>query len=528
MSTILATTPSALRESNIFGQSPLHLAVHHPSCLRVLIKAAGGDESLLNTLDADSRSPLDYGMLQFGIESLDSVELLLEADCAVRQTADRLFETRDDKWKPIIEAMKDRRERLKDLAIKVFDDDEIKAWGLEEGTVLDGDAAAVWRLLLDRGISVPQALSPVRQDCQRCNYTMYHQVFRPRQLEDLWTLGFRDINMLDDEGRPPLMDWRWDVVNGHYEPKCEWLINHGANLEEPLRRKGQVKPEAQSITVCHNLFRQLGINFMRNERSHAYYEAQGRTAPGYLVENIGSGRIVIERLLMPTLDDACGCKCSRRGCTPFIWFLKFLPASGVGEDSFPWEPHEWSTETRPHSLAGLIKEFTAAFGSTMSQGHLSEAVRCLTHTALGLKHTCCEAAIMRSPIISSVLDPDNRQLMSAEEKEELEFEQASLIVLLDSLVTEFEEKSQEDRGGAPLWRANPAEFWIQVWAARMDGVIADLDGADLTQEEIRAAEDVGVEWKSPQPEKPTSNWRPRYTLTLDEFKEEVDRIMSEC
>lgn len=460
--------------------------------------------------------------------SLESVRILLEADCAVWQSKRWLpGAINDDKWRPFFKAMKDRRERLKHLAIKTFSDEEIEACGIEKNTVLDGNAVVVWRLLLDKGISVPQALSPVHPAHEGCKYTTYHHVWPPRRLEELWTLGFRGINMLDDEGKPPLMDWKWDAMHPTYEPRYEWLINHGANLEEPLRRKGQVKPEAQSITVCHNLFRQIGTDFLRRKRAEAYHEAQRPTVPGYWVKNIESGQVVIERLLPSTLGDACGCKCSSGGCTPFVWFLKFLPAISVGE-SYAWAPREWPTETRPNCLADSIKEFTEAFGSTMSQCHLSEAVRCLTHTALGVKHTCCEAAIMRSPIMSSFLDPDNRQHMSAEEKYEVESEQASLIDLLDNLVAEFEEKSQEDRGGAPLWRADPAEFWTQVWETRMDSVIADLDGSDLTQEEIRSAEDVGVEWKSPMPERPASKRRPNYDLTLDEFKEEVDRIMSEC
>ncbi|KAF7533264.1 hypothetical protein G7054_g7203 [Neopestalotiopsis clavispora] len=530
VSTILSTKPSAIRERNIFGQSPLHLAVHHPSCLRLLIKAIGADRSLLNILDADSESPLDYVMKRWGTESLESVKILLESDCAIWRGHVRYFKTTGDRWKPIIEAMKNRRERLKYLAIKELNDDEIEAFGLRRKTVLDGNAAVVWKLLLDKGITVPQALRPSHPMLDRYNCSMYHQVYRVEELADLWTLDFREINMLDKDGMPPLMDWRLDVYNRGYELKCEWLLNHGANLEEPLRRKGRLDVETQPITVCHNLFRLLGVKFLRHKSSEAHYRAQ-HGAPSPLIGNVGtdstSRQAVIEKLLSSTVDDACGCKCSRKGCTPFLWFLKYLPIYGDGQQGPSWTHAEWPNDNRPCYLGNSIEVFTESFASSMSQDHLSEAIRCLTHAALGVKHTCCEAAIMRSWSISSALDPANRQHMSAEEQDEFESEQASLIDLLDSLVAEFEEQSLEDRDGEPLWRADPVEFWIRIWVARMNGVIEDLDGADLTSEEIRAAEDIGVEWKSPKPERPPSTKRHLGRLTFEEFKDEVDRIMSE-
>ncbi|KAF2993642.1 hypothetical protein E8E14_000389 [Neopestalotiopsis sp. 37M] len=316
---ILATKSSALQERSIFGQSPLHLAAHQPSCLRLLINAIGGDKSLLNVLDAGSKSPLDYVMNDREPKSLESLKPLLEADCAIWQSNWSINIVGSyKKWELCIEAMKNRRERLKHLAIKVFDDIEIETHGLEGETVLDGKAAVVWRLLLDKGITVPQSLSPVRRYFERQNHTMYHQVKSVRELEKLWMLNFRDINMLDDGGMPPLMNWRLDVFDRGYETRCECLV------------------------------------------------------------------------------------------------------------------------------------------------------------------------------------------------------------------AEFEEKSLEDRDGEPLWRADPAEFWVEVWASRMNGVIEGLDGANLTSEEIRAAENIGVEWKSPKPERPPSTKRPRHSLTFEEFEEEVDSIMREC
>ncbi|ETS86658.1 hypothetical protein PFICI_00486 [Pestalotiopsis fici W106-1] len=530
VSAILATTPSALRESNIFGQSPLHLAIHHPSCLKVLIKANGVDESLLNILDADSRSPLDRAMINSITGFHESTKILLEADCAVWQNDLHFFEATDDNWKPIIEAMLNRRERLKHLAMKVFSKEEIEACGLEENAVLDGNAATVYQLLLDKGIAVPQALIPVRPGFKARSYSMYHLIHHDEgQLEDLWTLGFRDINMLNNESIPPLMDWRYDPSDADYMPRYEWFINHGANVEEPVRRQGRLDVETQSITVGHNLFRLVGTIFLSEMISVAHWRGDGEILRN-MKKDLESGRAVIEKLLRSTLDDACGCKCSRAGCTPFVWFLKYLPVLGEVWESDPWTNRLWPTESQPQRLADAMLLFTETFGSIMSQCHLSEALRCLTHTALKVKHTCCEAEVMRSPFMVSPLDPDNRQHMSTAEKEELESEQASLIDLLDSLVAEFELKSQEERDGTPLWRANPAEFWIQVWAAKMDSVLTDLDGADLTREEIRAAEDVGVNWQSPRPERPARERLPRrFYLSFEEFKDEVDQIMAgEC
>ncbi|KAK1765206.1 hypothetical protein QBC33DRAFT_174916 [Phialemonium atrogriseum] len=69
-----------------------------------------------------------------------------------------------------------------------------------------------------------------------------------------------------------------------------------------------------------------------------------------------------------------------------------------------------------------------------------------------------------------------------------------MLELLEELVKVFERRMAvilaEDTGGASRF----SEFWQGYWVDRMDAELARLNGSNLSEEERRKAEELGVVW----------------------------------
>lgn len=116
----------------------------------------------------------------------------------------------------------------------------------------------------------------------------------------------------------------------------------------------------------------------------------------------------------------------------------------------------------------------------------------------------------------------------SEEIDEINSEQSSLLSLFADLVDEFKQVAFEDQGGGePLIVGDAEEFWIRRWFPRITETLDNLDGDDLTQEEISAAEAIGVVW-GPQPIQTTA---PEDDMPLRDSPEwvmsEMEKIMNE-
>ena len=134
-------------------------------------------------------------------------------------------------------------------------------------------------------------------------------------------------------------------------------------------------------------------------------------------------------------------------------------------------------------------------------------------------HTCC--------------DFDHRvyfyheSLCTLEEVEEINSEQQPLLTLFENILVEFDEFAYVDQDGVPLIVHDPEEFWMRRWLPRMEEILADLDGNDITAEEVSAAEAMGVKWY-PQPaqeEEVRRKWEDRWSLEY--VMRELKKILNE-
>src|SRR5438094_8378310 len=76
---LLSRYPNTLEERNQFGHTPLHIAIHHPPCLRLIAMASA--PFMLNAEDAFKRSPLEHAC---GKNCTESAQILLAAGCSIR------------------------------------------------------------------------------------------------------------------------------------------------------------------------------------------------------------------------------------------------------------------------------------------------------------------------------------------------------------------------------------------------------------------------------------------------------------
>lgn len=141
----------------------------------------------------------------------------------------------------------------------------------------------------------------------------------------------------------------------------------------------------------------------------------------------------------------------------------------------------------------------------------SSAIRCLTFSALGITHTCCDQKLFEPVYLTDV------------EIDEIHEEQGHLLALLEELLEEFEPRvtavlSKSDRPDELIG------FLEGYWLNRMTEVLESLDGDDISEEERQAARNIGVIWDDPQP---LVSSNPYDKETIEYWYYELDQIESE-
>ncbi|KAI0100965.1 hypothetical protein GGR51DRAFT_563615 [Nemania sp. FL0031] len=81
---------------------------------------------------------------------------------------------------------------------------------------------------------------------------------------------------------------------------------------------------------------------------------------------------------------------------------------------------------------------------------------------------------------------------TSEEIDEINLEQNALLGLVADLISEFQQVAFDDQNGAHVIASHPEEFWIRRWLPRITEILDDLNGDDLTSEEILAVEAIGL------------------------------------
>ncbi|KAI0856008.1 hypothetical protein F4860DRAFT_519236 [Xylaria cubensis] len=475
---ILRRHPESLAEVNDFGHTPLHLAIGHPTCLRLILEASGS--SILENRDAENLIPLDYACYS---SYRESVLLLLASGSRIRSKT--LYLCDESCRNDVFIALKQRRHELKRLALDNLTETEAESLRLYDNTVLNSNVVKVLELLQGRGVSIP---SHLYDEGEVYHKNCYRQVDYRNIFDQLWALGFRDIDDFNHIGELP--------VTEHSEPDAlRWLIEHGADYWTPYNERSGSLRITDSVTPTH--FMLAGIGLQLNSR---------RKSPG----SLETFQWLVEKLLPVRVGDECSCICSVGGCKPLKGFW-----DGRMTSRYSYSRYAPTLEDPTRICVNFIK----AFQTCLHQDDLALLVRRLTFDSLELRHTCCD--------ISYAVWENTRWRCITEEIDEINSEQSALLSLFADLMSYFEEVAFDDQGGMPLIASDPEEFWIRRWLPRITETLESLNRSDLTPEEKSAAEAIGVVW-GPHPVHTTAceevspwDYTPEYVMR------EMEKIMNE-
>lgn len=457
----------------MFGQTPLHLAVGRPTCLRLLLQGPGS--ALLDQPDFSGYTPLEYAALCCNESCSASVVVMLESDCRVPNQFSRIFSKLCKTCKrELLKHIRNRRERLKRFALEKLPAAESSVLGLNQAAILDSKTNLVTQALEKRGYEIPSPLRldmcppdmVCRFDAPNVEYNLYQSVsmFHQSPLNTLFgtnfdallELGFRDFEDPPSVGLSPLLSWltrplyvspaECDDWEANRIKACIWLIEHGANLWDTIS-------EDIPATTAHYLYGSL-----------YFWE------PRIPIPPLGRLKVQFLTNTLSTHDvrDGCHCRCALGGCSPFVWFLK----RGTGPDNPWWGRYE-------HGTFDEFPSFLHRWKPIISLEQLRSAVRFLTFELLGVRHTC-------SHDYTKVDKP------TADEIEELMSEDAWLVELLEDLIEKFESELQsfitpDDPLGMP--------FWATQWPERMKEVLAQLSEYKMEEDELLSAQQLGVTWR---------------------------------
>lgn len=468
---LLTNHHDTINEINLLHQTPLHLAVGHPSCVALLLKASGS--KLINLPDSEGRRPMEYALFrclfdtrtgdkQYHDGSLRShgdtgLNVLLNADCMITKIeswpVDRYHSKRSlcvECLREVLEHLVRRRERLKGLAANRLPRMQAKALGVFSPSVLDSNVIRVIQALDQWGISVPPSLQVSGSDREgRDEMTSaYHKFYGPVSFSTLWSLGFRDLDIPDMDGLTPLMSWckkyGWDMTDTEAS-RCSWSIERGADL-------WKLAPDGVS-TIVHEL-----------------YSTIGQMSPPPEGNDEDSRRHVFNltrKLSHRDPRDNCHCACSPGGCTPFVRYLQAVFR----------QPYIDS----PSRLIEKLPRIMTETHTSVTKGQMLFAIRYFTFEMLGIRHTCCHAN-----------SQDFHLHRQNEEVDELRQEDGFLVARLEDLVADFE--VELDQMVQERYVNKRVSFWHDYWLPRMQKVLESIESAGIEGPDKAAAEEIGVVW----------------------------------
>lgn len=366
-----------MQEENLLRQTPLHIAVHKPHRLFLLLPTSSF--TLLDKQDSAGFSPLDYALAESEnadrhIQSADN-NGACRSDCDCTRSLDLILEAALE-FPQILEPHRELGDGVG--SEKAYDAYERYMENCRDKLRLE----------------TLQALKEAGMKPAKATLTPFPGTYEEGIIESTRGPGI---------DKPSLTD-RWRICRQFYlhhqkrkstrAPARQGLIHVGpvsASLA-PNESLGFVKglPNLGDDPNC-------GLRMFQNRPSHSLTRA-GHGKSHYASFDLGKKLGLdtsqvsalddsffsrhLESLLLKNAADHCDCACSERGCTQFVYFLKgfvaFLqpPARGPGTSS--------------QLLAR--SETMARIGPRVSADHHRAAVRFFAFEALGLAHTCCNAS----------------------------------------------------------------------------------------------------------------------------------------
>lgn len=474
---LLRTDPECLEERAYrSGQTPFHLAVGYPECLQILVERSN-PRHLVQT-DNSGYTVLGYAILlsetlcgqrenqdEASCRCTLSLRILLEGGCPVIPHRD--FRSGNDETViacaskhckiQLAKSLLQRRQKLKLIAQQSLSTPETDSFSLHRPVVLDIYATQIDEILRERRyIEFGPLATYVEDDTVKNspihhNRSIYHELFTAEDASIYFNLGFYDITNFQVliKRWKPTMYWTMFTIS---LPFVKWLLDHDVPICEWVQHWS---PPWTGYIADSFILATFGAEGLRNRCACEGDEE--------LVRELE------ERMLMDDSVDKCICRCSLRGCTPFVVRLKHMRLVDGDIDT-----------------AATLTTYLKEYGNKLRREQYYAAIRLITFDALGIAHTCmCRVEFPRILRI---------QKLDAEEIEEIQDEYAKLLELLESLIGEFEKHAFETFDAATDGLDSMINFWNGYWVRRMSEVRSELSRAGEANK--MAAEDLGVVWGS--------------------------------
>ncbi|KAI1271258.1 hypothetical protein F5Y07DRAFT_404568 [Xylaria sp. FL0933] len=501
---IISLYPSTLLEKNLLHQTPFHLAADKPRILRHLIAAAGSQE--LDQQDSEGYYALDYAIFLAsslclkgnpwepcsGCSCCEGVEIFLCSGW--RYSLDFMLSDFPDDLSymarlKVIDHIVSERQGLKSLGRRFLPSTDIDHYGLNEPSILDTHAARVARLLLRDNISIPASiLATLPALFDNPSHWMddggvYHGI-QPfvyktesetesfiQSVQFLYDKGFHDVNEVNAGGHSPLSSHVFHLRPGRSLSYALWLINHGANILQPFPVADPKEPygyrygtrTVAQFLICGNL---IITKTLRNAR-----EAESCSQLVSLVAPLD-------------IHDECRCQCIEEGCHTLKAFFRELWQYDEITRGRRYEPKVPIDSTSIDDIAETISDILQMLALDLSKWDrvIMLGLRYFTFEALELQHTCCRV-------------PWKESALSEKEIAEIEEEHRERLNLLEVLLEDFQIaycnfKNPDEKGD------KFTSFLTEEWSPRMQEALVGLEAIQLTAEEKKKAEEIGVRWQS--------------------------------
>ncbi|KAK1500434.1 hypothetical protein CABS01_10158, partial [Colletotrichum abscissum] len=141
----------------------------------------------------------------------------------------------------------------------------------------------------------------------------------------------------------------------------------------------------------------------------------------------------------------------------------------------------------------------------------------LTFEALDLVHSCC-STFSQAKLGTAWTEMDNAEIIE---------DQGFLLDLHEKLVAEFSREAGRYLGNGPNNEGSFPQFLRSYWTDRITEELEKLNGEDLTHEERRGAEEIGVVWHGPTKSKESKKRNPYPNRYLEHCFSQLDRICPE-
>ncbi|KAL9063614.1 MAG: hypothetical protein Q9157_008159 [Trypethelium eluteriae] len=461
MARIFAKHPKSIYERNALGQSPLHLCVHWPSGLKLLL-SYGAD---VHQADKNGCLPMCYA---YEGDHLQAVQILADSGsamfCHKCGSVERAFWRYNSELAQVIATIiAGRRRELRSIAEYYVPSLTQQISQLPNDDLSDKTFFSILDVLDKNDIPVPQVLRDL-------SYTKLHhrRVTSVGVAQELYNAGFTEVDVPNDRGYTPLA-----LLSHHYVPGrfamiklASWYVSKGADL---YRTIGPLETK-----TVHVVAYKLGMAEMLKHSSEGIP----------LMED--ECRKLLQTVSLSNDGDSCPCPCSVGGCKPLTMFLKPCLDWRRGNLSF-------GKDVNPIDALEVLVSATSPRKWCEKQ-IFSQVIRYLTFEELEITHLCCLHSNFCCTRGIGLAKQDrsrdcaecmmlNLAPMPEENASEIYDEEHVLHERLESLMTEFCAKQQEFQ--LPI-----SEFLELYWEPRMEEVKVE---DPLTAEELAKIRHLGIE-----------------------------------